>query len=104
MSPFATALLLLANGDWDWDHMGGWWILMGIGMFLFWVLVIVGIVVVVRELIRSRDMRRDEPGSPAAMAVLDRRLAEGEITSEEYRERRAVLRGERDPSSGPGST
>jgi uncharacterized membrane protein len=49
------------------------------------------VILVVRELTRGREQRR---GEDDAMALLDRRLASGEISPEEYRERRAVLRGE----------
>jgi putative membrane protein len=76
--------------EWD-DHMGwdgGWWVVMGIGMVVFWGLVIVGIFLLVRELAVSRAARQPAPGAEA-MAVLDRRLAAGEITPEGYRERRA---------------
>lgn len=79
------------DGHMDWD--GGWWIAMAIGMILFWGLVILGVVWLVRGLSHSREARR--PGSePDAMAILERRLASGEISADEYRERRAVLRGE----------
>jgi len=44
-----TFALLLADSDWG--HMdGGWWVVMAIGMILFWGLVIVGLVWLVREL------------------------------------------------------
>jgi len=74
----------------DWD--GGWWILMAIGMVLFWGLLIFGIVWVVRELGSRREHHgRPDPSDP--LAILDRRLAEGTISAEEYRERRAILSG-----------
>jgi putative membrane protein len=89
-----AAWLLLAQGWWD-GHMGwdgGWWIVMVVGMVLFWALIVIGAILVVRELTRGRDERRG--GEDDAIALLDRRLAAGEISPEEYRERRAVLRGE----------
>lgn len=97
----ADIALVLANG-WD-DHMdwgGGWWIVMGLGMILFWVLVIGGIVLLVRFLVDSSGARSrvSRASAPDAEAILERRLAEGEITTEEYRERLAVLRDE--PSHG----
>lgn len=86
-----TLTILLADGDWD-NHMGdwgaGWWVAMVLMMVVFWGLVIFGVVWLVRSLggghhtIRHRD--------PAE--VLDHRLASGEISVEEYRERRALLK------------
>jgi putative membrane protein len=81
---------------WDWDgHMGGgWWILMGIGMLLVWVLIILAIVWLVRSLIAGRpaDMA-PSAGETTPLEILDRRLAEGSISLEEYDERRRVLSG-----------
>jgi putative membrane protein len=93
------ASLLLAQGWWE-GHMGwdgGWWIVMVVGMVLVWGLIVLGVVLAVRELARGRDEGRG--GGDDAMALLDRRLASGEISPEEYRERRAVLRGESHPPS-----
>ncbi len=71
------------------DMNGGWWIVMMIGVLLFWALVIVGIVWLVREFGGSRSARSDPESDP--LAVLDRRFAEGGITADDYRERRNVL-------------
>ncbi|MGH2984455.1 MAG: SHOCT domain-containing protein [Solirubrobacterales bacterium] len=88
------AQVILLADNFDWDHMdfdNGWWIVMGIGMILFWGLVILGIVWVVREV--SGPRRAAQPGgAPDALETLDRRLAEGDITVEEYDERRRALR------------
>lgn len=91
----ASALVLLADSDFE-GHMdwnGGWWIVMALGVVLFWGLVIFAIVWLIRELSHSRGGRRDGD-EPDAMAILDRRLATGEIMPKEYEQRRAVLRGE----------
>ena len=95
--PDLAQLLLLAQ-DGDWGHMdfdNGWWIVMGIGMILFWGLVILGVVWLVRELAQNRGGSAGSGGSGPNQAreILDRRLAEGEITVEEYEERRRILRG-----------
>lgn len=81
------------TGHMDWN--GGWWILMALGMILFWGLVIAGIVWVVRELGSSH---RHSTAAPDPLALLDHRLADGTITPEEYRERRAILTG-KDPGT-----
>jgi putative membrane protein len=64
----------------------GWWIL---SAPLLWLLLIVGIVF----LIRDRDGRRPVAGDSreTAIDVLERRFAEGELSPEQYRERRSVL-------------
>lgn len=93
MSAIGSIGLRLVSGDWG--HMDGWgagsWVAMVILMVLFWGLVIGGGLWLVRAV----------GGAPApapqldAMAVLDRRLAEGEISPEEYRERQQLIeRGE----------
>jgi putative membrane protein len=80
------------------EHMGdwgaGWWILMAFLMVAFWGLVIVGIV----WLVRSLGWGQHDHRGASAIELLDRRLASGEISPDEYRERRAVLRGE--PGAG----
>lgn len=91
----ATALLFLADvafdGHMDWGG-GGWWIVMALGMVIFWGLVIAGIVWLVREASGSRPHGGERhEGDP--LALLDRRLAEGTISPDEYRERRAILTG-----------
>lgn len=76
------------------DHMGdwgaGWWVLMTIGMVVFWGLVILGVV----WLVRSTGSAQHHERGLSAIDVLDRRLAQGEISPEEYRDRRAALKGE----------
>jgi putative membrane protein len=90
MSAIATAQLLLA--DMDWDHMdGGAWFLMGLGMIIFWGLVILGVVWLVRTLTDHNRHQPAESGRVSALELLDRKLAEGEISVDEYRERREIL-------------
>jgi putative membrane protein len=87
MTAFA---LLLADSGWD-NHMGdwgaGWWIVMMLMMVVFWGLVIVGVVWLVRSLTAGHHRgHHDDP-----LAVLDHRLASGDISIEEYRQRRELL-------------
>ncbi|MGN6257158.1 MAG: SHOCT domain-containing protein [Solirubrobacterales bacterium] len=84
-----TALAILL-ADWN-NHMGelgaGWWIAMVLMMIVFWALVIVGAVWLVRSLAGGHHtIRHRDPAE-----VLDHRLASGEISVEEYRERRDLL-------------
>ena len=91
--------LLFADMGWghhmdDWG--AGWWILMAFMMVAFWGLVIVGVVWLIRALMAERHGH----GGASPIELLDRRLASGEISPEEYRERRAVLRGESGATAG----
>jgi putative membrane protein len=69
--------------------VGGWWILSGP---LIWLLIIVGIVFLVRGGGRSPWTGG---GRETGIDVLERRFAEGELSLEEYRERRSVLEEKR---------
>lgn len=85
------ATTVLAD-SWGWHHgdVGiGWWIVMMLGMIVFWGAIIALVVWALRKGIGSRQ--REEP-----LDILRHRLAEGSITVEEYEERRATLE-----ASGP---
>lgn len=95
-----TALLALQladfNGHMDWD--GNWSVLMIVGMVLFWGLLIVGIVLALRGVGASKATRAESDRDP--LRVLDRRLAEGTLSPDDYRERRAILE---DQERSPGA-
>ena len=72
----------------------------GIGMGLaeaLWSLLVLGfwiaVIVLVVRLVRRSPAHAPPPQS-SALAVLEERYARGEISREEFAERRAVLRGE----------
>jgi putative membrane protein len=71
------------------DHDMGWWgyAAMGIGMVLFWALVIAGIVALVMYVTGGRQNRQPE----SAEQILAARFARGEISETEYRDRVATL-------------
>ena len=71
------------------DMSWGWGILMMIGWLAVWALIIWGAVTVWRDRTPDRSARE----------VLDRRLAAGEISVDEYERLRSALSGK---SSGPG--
>jgi len=80
---------------WYWTNGGAhWWawLFSGVGMIVFWALVIWLIASLVR---RSGNGRPSAPGPDAETpeAILQRRFAAGEIDAEEYRHRLDVLRG-----------
>lgn len=79
-----AATSTIAAVDWHHGDIGtGWWIVMMIGMGLFWVAVFLGIAWVVRA---AGGARRPSPGD-----VLAERLARGEIDVDEYERRCAAL-------------
>lgn len=96
----ATALPLADAFDGHHDWGGGWWIVMVVGMIAFWALVIAGGIWLVRELTSDRRPGRNRGTGPAALEILDRRLAEGAISIEEYEERRRTLLAAQGPGDG----
>jgi putative membrane protein len=77
-------------------HNLGWggWLVMSVGMVALWVLIIFGVVALARRGLGARDQEsRAEAPSESAVDIMDRRLASGELSVEEYEERRAVLQG-----------
>lgn len=78
--------------DWGWGHPMGWmWGAWGVGMmlfmFLFWGLVIVGIMLGIRWLVnQGKESRTD-----SALEVLRQRYARGEINKEEFESKRRDL-------------
>ena len=82
--------------DVGWGMMGpgmmggfGWWWFMPIFMIIFWGLIIWGIVALVRSLSAPRDS--DSAKTDSALEILKRRYAMGEITKEEYDEKKHDL-------------
>jgi putative membrane protein len=77
-----------------WYGDGGWhpWlvVLMWLGMVVFWGLVAVGVIWLVRSSRQSTPPAL-QPAEPER--ILQERLARGEIDADEYRQRRDVLRG-----------
>ena len=73
------------------DHDMGWWGYagMGIGMVLFWALVVAGIVALVVFVSGDRQSQQQPPSPEQILAA---RFARGEISETEYRDRLAVLR------------
>ncbi len=75
------------------DHMSGWgWALAGVGMVVFWGLVITGIVLLVRYAGQSSQQPDQPPTRPTPEQLLAERFARGEIDETEYQNRLAVLR------------
>ena len=70
--------------DMGWGGFG-----FGFGMLLFWVLVVLGIVVLVKWLVGGRP---SEPGSRGrALEILKERYAKGELTGEQFEQMKRAL-------------
>jgi putative membrane protein len=86
-------LASLAQPNWDYQPMhgwdGGWMWLWSTLMMLTWAAIIAAVVWLV---LRSNRRNGDTNGTKEAKRVLDERLARGEVTIEEYRDRREAMR------------
>lgn len=90
ISPTVIATLMPLADSFDGHHGwgGGWWVVMALGMLIVLGVVIAAAVWLTRELAGRPGPQAD--GSEA-LGILDRRLAEGAISTEEYGERRRAL-------------
>ena len=89
----AISTVLIAD-TWGMHDVGvGWMVVMMGVMVLFWAAVILGIVWLVRGGLAGRNERREQPRTPTATEILDRRFAEGAISVDDYRQRREVIAG-----------
>jgi len=100
---FASFPLKEAFAQWGRDYggygmmgpgmMGGWgmgWFGM-IFMLIFWVLVIVGLVFLIKWLIQSTSREKSEAGGGRVLDILKERYARGEIDKREFEEMRKNL-------------
>jgi putative membrane protein len=84
----------------DGDVGFGWWLVMMLGMLVFWGALIALVVWVLRGGATPSRAESAPAGEPSAHEILDRRLADGSIDVEEYERRRRLLD---DAGSGGGS-
>jgi putative membrane protein len=77
----------MMHGYWGGPMGFGW--MGGIFMLIFWVIIIIGIVWLVRYLIGSRTGFAEHPDTP--MEILKKRYAKGEIDKKEFEEKKRDL-------------
>jgi len=94
-----TLAASILGDNWGFHHGdvgSGWWILMMLGMVIFWGAVIAFVVWIMRGSVGARTNRPQE--------TLRHRLADGSITVEEYERRLAALETSTpDPTPSPDS-
>jgi putative membrane protein len=90
----ARAIVLQAQErmyEWHWEMHPMWWWGWGFGMmammFLFWVLLIVGLIVGIRWLLgKGKEQKQD-----SALEILRQRYARGEINKDEFEAKKKDL-------------
>jgi uncharacterized membrane protein len=77
------------------DGGNGWWIVMMLGMILFWIAVFVGLYLLYRAVAQRGTLIPAAGPSPmeTPRAILDQRLAAGEISPDDYDALRRKLEG-----------
>lgn len=75
---------------WQYMNEHGWWLGFGvIHMALFWGLIVLAIIAVVKIIFGGREENRDRELQP--LEILQMRYARGEIGTEEYHRRKETL-------------
>ena len=81
---------MMGYGGWN-NMMGGWGgfgILGWLSMLIFWVLIILGVVALIRYLVRSGQQSKEDK-SP--LDILKERYAKGEVNKKEFEEKKKDL-------------
>lgn len=92
MGTITSGVLLAADPGHAWGPGGPWGIFGGLLMVLFWVLVIFGVLMLLRRGTWTHERGRNQTsGIERAREILAERYARGEISTEEYWERRDQL-------------
>jgi putative membrane protein len=85
---------------WGWGWGPGWWIVGSFLWIVFWVVVIVVLI----GLLRGRRTPGEGRSMTPALRILEERYAKGEISREEFLERRSVLSGTGPAPPPPGTS
>ena len=81
-------------GMWMTHRLGGWGIAVMVLMFVFWALMLAGIFFLAWFLVdrgRAAGAHVSMTAHETALDILQKRFARGEITAEQYQQRRAEL-------------
>ena len=70
----------------DFHFFGGGW------MMIFWWILIIAVILIVIRVIMKSSMKQTGDQDESALEILKRRYAKGEITKEEYEERKNDLK------------
>jgi putative membrane protein len=73
--------------NWGYDMGWGWSII----MIAFWIAVIVGIIFLIRWIVVSTDRRHETKTGDSALEILRQRYSRGEISKEEFEEKKKDL-------------
>ena len=74
-------------GMMDGGMMGGFGMGLGVMMLIFWIPVIIGLVLLIKYLSEGGAKRREE----SALEILKKKYARGEISNEEFEEKKKDL-------------
>lgn len=74
-----------------WDGGHGWWGFGPVFMLVFWGLIILGLVGLVRWLTAGPTREKTDAGAGRARMILEERYARGEIDREEFEQRKRDL-------------
>jgi putative membrane protein len=78
---------------WHYQGMGGGsWALMIIAMLVFWAILVIGLVALIRHNRSGHDSVASSNASSLAISILKERFARGEIDEEDYAHRLAILK------------
>ena len=94
-----TQTIPLAD-SWGMHGSGGWWILGAVVMMLFMGAMMWMMMRGMGGSSQRSSAPIESPGTESAVEILERRYAEGEISVEDYRERREVLAEETGAPNG----
>jgi putative membrane protein len=85
---------------WQMHDGWGWWMVLGwVWMVVFWGLIVWAVSAIITRLAGSRGAQ--QPDEPDALAILERRYARGELTSEQFEEMRSRLQQHDGPHATP---